>query len=57
MAQSTRTPKQLGGELRRYRKQRKLTQEGLSSLTNKRQATISTLEATGTGTLEHCSPS
>lgn len=52
MNPATRTPKQLGSELRRSRKQRKLTQDGLSRLINKRQATISTLESTGSGTLE-----
>jgi HTH-type transcriptional regulator / antitoxin HipB len=52
MTLATRTPKQLGGELRRYRKQRNLTQDRLSRLINKRQATISTLESAGSGTLE-----
>jgi HTH-type transcriptional regulator / antitoxin HipB len=52
MNPATRTQKQLGGELRRYRKQRRLTQAGLSRLINKRQATISALESAGGGTLE-----
>jgi HTH-type transcriptional regulator/antitoxin HipB len=52
MIPTTRTPKQLGGELRRYRKQRDMTQHRLGNLINKRQATISTLESAGSGTLE-----
>jgi HTH-type transcriptional regulator / antitoxin HipB len=52
MDQSARTPRQLGAELRRYRKNRKLTQAQLSSRIDKRQATISTLEAAGNGTLD-----
>jgi HTH-type transcriptional regulator / antitoxin HipB len=47
-----RTPKQLGMGLRRYRKGRGLTQGELGLRINKRQATISTLEAEGSGTLE-----
>lgn len=47
-----RTPKQLGTELRRYRKKRELTQTNLSQLINKRQATISSLKSAGSGTLE-----
>jgi HTH-type transcriptional regulator/antitoxin HipB len=52
METATRTPKQLGAELRRYRKKRDLTQASLSRLIGKRQATISTLESDGGGTLE-----
>jgi HTH-type transcriptional regulator / antitoxin HipB len=52
MIPAIRTPRQLGAELRRYRKQRKMTQDGLSRTTSKRQATISTLESAGSGTLE-----
>jgi HTH-type transcriptional regulator/antitoxin HipB len=51
MASST-TPKQLGSTLRRYRKKKPLTQAQLSSRIGMRQATISTLESFGTGTLE-----
>jgi HTH-type transcriptional regulator/antitoxin HipB len=49
---ASRTPKQLGANLRRYRKRRNLTQIALSNQINKRQATISTLEGAGSGTLE-----
>jgi HTH-type transcriptional regulator/antitoxin HipB len=52
MGTSTRTPTQFGAELRRYRKKRGLTQASLSRLIDKRQATISTLESEGSGTLE-----
>jgi HTH-type transcriptional regulator / antitoxin HipB len=52
MDTASRTHKQLGAELRRYRKKRGLTQAQLSNLTNKRQATISSLESEGSGTLE-----
>lgn len=52
MDQASRTPKQLGAELRRYRKRRGLTQAGLGSRIEKRQATISSLESIGNGTLE-----
>jgi HTH-type transcriptional regulator / antitoxin HipB len=52
MIPAIRIPRQLGAELRRYRKQRKMTQDGLSRTTSKRQATISTLESAGSGTLE-----
>lgn len=48
----TRTQKQLGAVLRRYRKQQALTQAGLGRLVGSRQATISGLEVEGTGTLE-----
>ena len=50
MDPASRTPKQLGSELRRYRKKRGLTQARLSSRIEKRQATISTLESAGNGT-------
>lgn len=46
-----RTPKQLGMELRRHRKSRGLSQGELGLRINKRQATISTLEAEGSATL------
>jgi HTH-type transcriptional regulator/antitoxin HipB len=49
---TTRTPKQLGAELRRYRKKHRLTQDVLSRRIDKRQATISTLESAGSGTLD-----
>ena len=52
MDQSTRTAQQLGAALRRYRKRRGLTQGDLGALTNKRQATLSNLEAGEGGTLE-----
>jgi HTH-type transcriptional regulator/antitoxin HipB len=52
MDTSPRTPKQFGAELRRYRKKRGLTQASLGRLIDKRQATISTLESAGSGTLE-----
>jgi len=52
MDTASRTHKQLGAELRRYRKKRDLTQEELSSSINKRQATISNLESEGKATLE-----
>lgn len=48
----SRTPKQLGSALRRYRKQLELSQTGLSSRIGKRQATISTLESAGSATLD-----
>ena len=40
-----RTPKQLGTGVRRYRRQKNLTQAGLAELMRSRQATISKLEA------------
>jgi len=52
MDPASRTPRQLGSELRRYRKKQGLTQTQLSSRIEKRQATISTLESVGNGTLE-----
>ena len=48
----SRTPKQLGTELRRYRKKSGLTQTDLSNRIGKRQATISNLEIEGSGALE-----
>ncbi len=52
MDTASRTLKQLGGELRRYRRKSGLTQAQLSGRIGKRQATISTLETAGNGTLE-----
>ena len=52
MDTALRTQNQLGAELRRYRKKKKLTQDDLSRLISKRQATISSLESDGSGTLE-----
>ena len=52
MDSASRTSKQLGSELRRYRKKLGLTQVQLSRQINKRQATISTLESAGNGTIE-----
>ena len=52
MDQASRTLEQLGATLRRFRKQQSLTQGDLGALINKRQATISTLEAGQGGTLE-----
>ena len=52
MDQITRTPTQLGATLRRYRKKGGLTQVDLGNRVNKRQATVSTLEAVGSGTLD-----
>ena len=52
MTPASRTPKQLGTELRRYRKKQGLTQADLSTRMGKRQATISSLESAGNGTLE-----
>jgi HTH-type transcriptional regulator/antitoxin HipB len=52
MDPASRTPRQLGAELRRYRKKLELTQTELSGRINKRQATISTLESAGSGTIE-----
>ena len=45
-----RTPKQIGAEIRRYRRRKKLSQTGLAAKTKLRQATISTLEKGQTGT-------
>jgi HTH-type transcriptional regulator / antitoxin HipB len=52
MNSASRTPKQLGTELRRYRKKNGLTQADLSNKIGKRQATISNLEVEGSGALE-----
>lgn len=52
MEQITRTPRQLGAALRRYRKQCGLSQLDLGGQVNKRQATVSNLEAVGSGTLD-----
>lgn len=52
MATALRTQNQLGAELRRYRKKKNLTQDDLSRMISKRQATISSLESDGNGTLE-----
>ena len=52
MDQVSRTPKQLGATLRRYRKQGGSTQASLAERINKRQATVSSLESVGGGTLE-----
>lgn len=52
MHPASRTPKQLGAELRRSRKKRNLTQAALSRQIAKRQATVSSLESAGSGTLE-----
>jgi HTH-type transcriptional regulator / antitoxin HipB len=52
MNSASRTPKQLGTELRRYRKKSGLTQADLSNRVGKRQATISNLEIEGSGALE-----
>jgi HTH-type transcriptional regulator/antitoxin HipB len=40
-----RTPRQLGAGIRRYRRQRGLTQGGLGDLMHARQATVSKLES------------
>lgn len=45
-----RTPTQLGSTLRRYRRQKKLTQRTLGDLMRARQATVSKLESGGRGT-------
>jgi HTH-type transcriptional regulator/antitoxin HipB len=52
MDQASRTPLQLGAALRRHRKTRRMTQGALGAAINKRQATISALEAGEGGTLE-----
>jgi HTH-type transcriptional regulator/antitoxin HipB len=52
MDQASRTAKQLGAALRRYRKAHSLTQGDVAAMINKRQATISALEAGEGGTLE-----
>ena len=45
-----RTAKQLGTALRRFRRQKNMTQEGLGQLMHARQATVSKLESGETGT-------
>ena len=45
-----RTPKQIGAEIRRYRRRKKLSQTELAAKTKLRQATISALERGQTGT-------
>ena len=52
MTQISRTPRQLGAVLRRYRKQDGSTQASLAERINKRQATVSSLESVGSGNLE-----
>ena len=52
MDQASRTQKQLAAEIRRYRKKSGLTQAHLVGLIDKRQATISSLESEGRGTIE-----
>lgn len=52
MTTALRTQNQLGAELRRYRKKLNLTQDDLGRRISKRQATISSLESDGSGTLE-----
>lgn len=52
MTQISRTPRQLGATLRRYRKQDGSTQASLAERINKRQATVSSLESVGSGNLE-----
>lgn len=52
MEPASRTQKQLGSALRRYRKQLGMSQIDLSSRIGKRQATISTLETAGSATLD-----
>lgn len=44
-----RTPKQIGAEIRRYRRGKKLSQTELAAKTKLRQATISALEKGQTG--------
>lgn len=45
-----RTPKQIGAEIRRYRRRKKMPQTELAAKTKLRQATISALEKGETGT-------
>jgi HTH-type transcriptional regulator/antitoxin HipB len=52
MDQTTRTHKQLGAFLRRRRKGQGLSQAALGARINKRQATVSNLEAGEGGTLD-----
>lgn len=49
MSAIVRTTKQLGAILRRYRRQKKLTQLRLGDLMHARQATVSKLESGGRG--------
>jgi HTH-type transcriptional regulator / antitoxin HipB len=44
MATIARTPKQLGAGIRRYRRQKHLTQRAMGDLMHARQATVSKLE-------------
>ena len=52
MEQITRTEKQLGALLRRYRKSSEISQGELGSRVGKRQATVSNLEGGIGGTLD-----
>jgi HTH-type transcriptional regulator/antitoxin HipB len=45
-----RTAKQLGAALRRFRRQKNMTQQGLGQLMHARQATVSKLESGESGT-------
>jgi HTH-type transcriptional regulator / antitoxin HipB len=45
-----RTAKQLGAALRRFRRQKNITQQGLGQLMHARQATVSKLESGESGT-------
>lgn len=47
MSTIVRTPNQLGSTLRRYRRQKNLTQSSLGELMRARQATVSKLESGG----------
>lgn len=50
MSTIVRTTNQLGSTLRRYRRQKNLTQGSLGELMRARQATVSKLESGGRGT-------
>ena len=50
MSSIVRTPKQLAATLRRYRRQKSLTQDALGHLMHVRQATVSKLESGERGT-------
>lgn len=50
MSTIVRTANQLGSTLRRYRRQKNLTQGSLGELMRARQATVSKLESGGRGT-------
>ena len=52
MEQIARTEKQLGAQLRRFRKAASLSQAQIGLQTGKRQATLSSLEGGAGGTLE-----